>query len=42
MYIACPESKDEEVKKMVNDWFCGLVADFYDAGSQKLVMAIMW
>jgi hypothetical protein len=28
---------DEEVKKMVKDWFGGLAADFYDAGIQKLV-----
>jgi hypothetical protein len=27
----------EEVKKMVEDWFRGLAADFYDAGIQKLV-----
>jgi hypothetical protein len=27
---------DEEMK-MVKDWFSGLVADFYDAGIQKLV-----
>jgi hypothetical protein len=27
----------KEVKKMVKDWFNGLVADFYDAGIQKLV-----
>jgi hypothetical protein len=27
---------DEEVKKMVKDWFSGLAADFYDAGIQKL------
>jgi hypothetical protein len=28
---------DEEVKKMVKDWFNGLAADFYNAGTQKLV-----
>jgi hypothetical protein len=28
---------DEEVKKMVKDWFSGLVADLHDAGIQKLV-----
>jgi hypothetical protein len=28
---------DEEVKKIVKDWFTGLVADFYNAGIQKLV-----
>jgi hypothetical protein len=30
-------SSDEEVKKTVKDWFSELVADFYDAGLQKLV-----
>jgi hypothetical protein len=30
-------SSDEEVKKTIKDWFNGLVADFYDAGIQKLV-----
>jgi hypothetical protein len=28
---------DEEVKKMVKDWFNGWAADFYYAGIQKLV-----
>jgi hypothetical protein len=28
---------DEEVKKMVKDWFSGLAADFYYAGIQKLI-----
>jgi hypothetical protein len=28
---------DEEVKKMVKDWFSGLSADIYDAGIQKVV-----
>jgi transposase len=28
---------DEEVKKIVKDWVKGLVADFYNAGIQKLV-----
>jgi hypothetical protein len=28
---------DEEVNKTVRDWFNGLAADFYDAGTQKLV-----
>jgi hypothetical protein len=27
---------NEEVKKTVKDWFNGLVAEFYDAGIQKL------
>jgi hypothetical protein len=31
-------SNDEEVKKMVKDWFNGLMADFYDAGIQKLII----
>jgi hypothetical protein len=29
--------RGEDVKKMVKDWFSGLVADFYDAGIQKLI-----
>jgi hypothetical protein len=29
--------RDEKVKKMVKGWFCGLAADLYDAGIQKLV-----
>jgi hypothetical protein len=28
---------DEAVKKTVKDWFNGPAADFYDAGTQKLV-----
>jgi hypothetical protein len=28
---------DKEVKNMVKDWFSGLMADFYDAGIQKLI-----
>jgi hypothetical protein len=28
---------NEEVKKTVKDWFNGLVADFYNAGIQKLI-----
>jgi hypothetical protein len=28
---------DEQVKKMIKDWFSVLAADFYDAGVQKLV-----
>jgi hypothetical protein len=28
---------NEEVKKMVKDWFNGLAADFHNAGIQKLV-----
>jgi hypothetical protein len=28
---------DEEMKKMVKDWFSGLVADFYDADILKLI-----
>jgi hypothetical protein len=28
---------DEEVKKMVKDWFNGLATDFYYVGKQKLV-----
>jgi hypothetical protein len=28
---------NEEIKKTVKDWFNGLMADFYDAGIQKLV-----
>jgi hypothetical protein len=28
---------DEKVKKTVEDRFSGLVADFYDAGIQKLI-----
>jgi hypothetical protein len=27
----------KKLKKTVKDWFCGLAADFYDAGIQKLV-----
>jgi hypothetical protein len=26
---------DEELKKMVKNWFCVLATDFYDAGIQK-------
>jgi hypothetical protein len=28
---------NEEAKKMVKDWFHGLAADVYDAGTQKLI-----
>jgi hypothetical protein len=28
---------NEKVKQTVKDWFHGLVADFYDAGIQKLI-----
>jgi histone-lysine N-methyltransferase SETMAR len=28
---------DEDVKKTLKDWFNGLAADFYNAGTQKLV-----
>jgi hypothetical protein len=28
---------DDDLKKMVKDWFSGLAADFCDAGIQKLV-----
>jgi hypothetical protein len=28
---------DEKVKKTVKDWFSGLVANFYNAGIQKLI-----
>jgi hypothetical protein len=31
-------SNDEEVNKMVQDWFTGLTADFYDAVIQKLII----
>jgi hypothetical protein len=27
---------NEEMKKMVKDWFSGLAADFYNAGLKKL------
>jgi hypothetical protein len=30
-------ASSEEVKKMIKDWFSGLVADFCDAGIQKLI-----
>jgi hypothetical protein len=30
-------SDDEAVKKMVEDWFNGLAADFCDADKQKLI-----
>jgi hypothetical protein len=29
---------DEDVKKMVKDWFTGLAADFYDAGIHKFII----
>jgi hypothetical protein len=32
---------DEEVKKMIKDWFSALTANFYYAGIHKLVMGIM-
>jgi hypothetical protein len=28
---------DEKVKKMVKDWFNGLMADLYGAGIQKFI-----
>jgi hypothetical protein len=28
---------DEEAKKTLKDWFSRLMADFYDAGIQKLI-----
>jgi hypothetical protein len=31
-------SSGEEVKKMVKDWFNGLMADFYDTGIQKFII----
>jgi hypothetical protein len=31
------KDSDEEVKEMVKDWSSGLVADFCNAGIQKLV-----
>jgi hypothetical protein len=33
-----PEDGDDMLKKIVEDWFNGLVADFHNAGIQNLII----